>query len=55
MCCEKEGTVSDFPCDVVKEGEEAGRKVELEIKADVEEVIIEIILYMSRKQYVQSS
>jgi len=47
----KEGnTVNDFPCDIVtiKEGEQAGRKVELEIKSDVEEVIIKIILYVYR-------
>ena len=34
----KEGnTVNDFPCDIVtiKEGEQAGRKVELEIKSDL--------------------
>lgn len=44
----KGNSVSVFPCDVVKEGEHAGRKVELEIKTDVEEVIIKIILYVYR-------
>lgn len=42
--------MNEFPCDIItiKEGEQAGRKVELEIKSDVEEVIIKIILYMCK-------